>query len=79
MPGTVGFQNQGIGAERRDIDVAEDVLGLNSLPFFLNKDLYELFDCYVHIHSLILPEDPESGIQFYAEVLIFLQNDGFIV
>ena len=34
MPGTVGFQNQGIGAERGNIDVAEDVLGVNSLPFF---------------------------------------------
>ena len=34
MPGTLGFQNQGIGAERRDIDIAEDVLGVNSLSFF---------------------------------------------
>ena len=24
MPGTVGFQNQGISAERRDFDAAED-------------------------------------------------------
>ena len=42
---------------------------------FWNKDLHELFECYVHIYSLMLFEDPESGIQFYAEVLIFLQND----
>ena len=41
----VGFQNQGAGAERRNIDVAEDVLGVDSLPFFRNKDLYELFEC----------------------------------
>ena len=79
MPGTVDFQNQGIGAERGDTDVAEDVLGVNSLSFFRNKDLYELCECYVHIHSSALPEDPENGIQFHAEVLIFLQNDGFIV
>ena len=26
MPGIVGFKNQGIGAERRDIDVVEDAL-----------------------------------------------------
>ena len=62
MSGTAGFQNQGIGAKRFDIDVVEEVLGVNSLPFFRNKDLYELFKCYVHNHSLILPEDPESGI-----------------
>ena len=44
MPGTVGFQNQRIGAEKCDIDVAEDVPGVNSLPFFWNKDiLYEIF------------------------------------
>ena len=78
MPGTVGFQNQGISAERRDVDAAEDVLGVNSLSFFRNKDLYELFESYFHIHSLILPKEPESGIHFHAEVLIFLQNDGFI-
>ena len=64
MPGTVGFQNQEIGAERRDIDKAEEVLGVNLLPFFRNKDLYELLECYVHNHSLILPKDPESGIQY---------------
>ena len=78
MPGTVGFQNQGISAERRDVNAAEDVLGVNSLPFFQNKGLYELFGCYVQIHSLILPEDPQSVKQFSAEVLIFLQNDVFI-
>ena len=79
IPGTVGFQNQGIGAERRNVDAAEGVLVVISLPFFRNKHFYELFECYVHIHSLILPEDPESGKEFYGEVLIFLQNDGFIV
>ena len=45
MPSTVGFQNQGVGAERRNIGVAEDVLGVDSLPFFRNKKLYELFEC----------------------------------
>ena len=72
MFGTVGFQNHGIGAKKRNIDLEEDVLGVTLLPFFRNKDLYELFECYVPIHSLLLPEDPESGIQFYAELLIFL-------
>ena len=79
LPGTVGFRNQGISAERCAVHASEDVLGVNSLPFFRNKDLYELFECYVHIHLLILPEDPESGIWFNAEVLILLRNDGFIV
>lgn len=31
---TVGLQNQGICAERRKIDVREDVLGVNSLTSF---------------------------------------------
>ena len=60
MPGPVDFQNQGTIAKRRDVNVAEDVVEVISLPFFQNKDLYELFECNVHIHSLILPEDPES-------------------
>ena len=72
MHDPVDFQSQGTSAERRDVNVI-------SPPFFQDKDLYELFECYVHIHSLILSEDPESRIQFYAEVLIFLQNDGCIV
>ena len=33
----MGFQNQGISAERHDVDVAEDILGVNSLPFFRNR------------------------------------------
>ena len=45
---------------------------------FGNKELYVLFEYCVHIHLLTLPRDPQSGIQFYAGVLIFLQNDGFI-
>ena len=79
MPGIVGFKNQGIGAERRDIDVVEDALGVNSLPLLRNKDLHELFACYVHIHLLTPPADPEIGIQFYAYVLMFLHDDEFIV
>ena len=79
MPGIVGFKNQGIGAERRDIDVVEDALGVNSMPLFRKKDLRELFECYVHIHLLTPLEDPEIGIQFYANVLRFLHDDGFIV
>ena len=79
MPRTVGVQNQGINAERRDIDVAEYDLDVNLLSLSRNKDLYELFECYVHIHSLTLPEDPESGIHFYADILIFLRNGGFIL
>lgn len=39
----------------------------------------ELFECYVHIYSLTLPEDPEYGIQFNADALIFLHNNGSIV
>ena len=59
------------------IDVVENALGIDLLTLFPNKDLCELFECYVHSHSVTLPEDPESGIQFYVDVLIFLQNDGF--
>ena len=33
----MGFQNQGISPERHDVDVAEDILGVNSLPFFRNR------------------------------------------
>ena len=30
-------------------------------------------------HSFVkLPQDPESGIEFYADVLIFLHNDGLL-
>ena len=39
MSGTVGFLNQRICVERHDIDVAEDVSLVNSLPLFRSKDL----------------------------------------
>ena len=54
MTGTMGFQNQGIVAERHNIDVAENALGINLLPLFRNKDLCDLFECYVHNHSVTL-------------------------
>ena len=78
MPDTVGFQNQKTCAERRNIDVTKDVLRVNSQSLFGNKELYVLFEYCVHIHLLTLLRYPQSGIQFYAGVLIFLQNDGFI-
>ena len=92
LPGTVGFRNQGISAERCAVHASEDVLGVNSLPFFRNKDLYELFECYVHIHSLKELRNRISriirlwslfcSIRVYASLhflLIHLENIFFIV
>lgn len=44
--------------------------------WWVNK---ELFEWHVHIYSLTLPEDPEYGIQFNADALIFLHNNGSTV
>ena len=38
FPGKVSSQYQGIGPEWGDIDVVEDVLGVNSLPLFRNNE-----------------------------------------
>ena len=79
MPGTVGFPKSRNQCRKAQWWCSGRCSRSKFNTIFWNKDLYELFECYVHIHSLILPEDLESGIQFYAEVLIFLQNDGSIV
>ena len=53
------------------LDIAEYVLSASSL--------YKLFIFYVHIYSLPLPEDSESGLKFYSTLLSCLQNDKFLV
>ena len=59
MSGTVGFQNQGFGAERCNNNVVEDVLWVNLLILFKIKISLRY---YVHIHSFKSPEDWQSEI-----------------
>ena len=61
------------------LDIAEYVLSASSLPTSCDKALYKLFIFYVHIYSLPLPEDSESGLKFYSTLLSCLQNDKFLV
>ena len=55
MSGTVGFKKPRKGVE-------EDVLEVNSLILFRNKDLYKLLECCRQINSITFLEDPDSRV-----------------
>lgn len=56
--GTEGFKKSEISVEGHIFDV----LKVNSLLLFRNIDLCKFFECFNYIHSLTLPEHPESGV-----------------
>ena len=77
MPETVGFNKQGFKVDDSDVNIAEQVIGITHCPVWKNKDLYELLECYVNIHGIHRSVCVEDGIDLYAKLLSFLQNDGF--
>ena len=60
-----------------DINTGKSVLGINNQPFCLNDDVHERLLCYVHIHNLEIPQDPESDLELFVPLLGYLEQDGF--
>ena len=77
VPSCVGFQQQGVKIDRTDVQVAKTVLGIDHHPISKNEDLHELLICYVHLHGLEIPRDPETALSFYVNLLECLGNDEF--
>ena len=79
MPRAFGFEDQGIQVNPNDIRVAEDALGIKQHPVWIDKDIYELITCYLHIHNLDVPIDAEGACNLYVKILSLFENDNFTV
>ena len=77
IPSTVGFQAQGIDVNPTDIQVAQNVLGIDHHPVCRDEDLHELLLCYIHMNGFNVPRDPDSALFLYVQLLECLENDGF--
>jgi hypothetical protein len=78
FPGSFGYDHQGIGVNTDDLVVAEDMLGIDSFPICRNKDLFELFDCYVHLHNLVVGSNADDALNLYISLLGYLHDDNLI-
>ncbi len=79
MPRMFGYEDQGIPVNYEDIRIAEDVLAIEQCPVWIEKDIHELINCYVHIHNLDIPVDSEGACNLYVKILAFFENDNFSV
>ena len=75
LPSSVGFTNQGIAVEASDIDVANDVLGIECPPVFKNEDLNELCLCYTQINNFALARDADGALDVYVNILNCFEQD----
>ena len=71
------FSIKGKYVDGDDINTGKSVLGINNQPFCLNDDVHERLLCYVHIHNLEIPQDPESDLELFVPLLGYLEQDGF--
>lgn len=78
FPSTVDYTKQGKTLDKRDLKIAEDLLGVDKLSVLKNSDIHELLQCYVQINCLKLPSDAESGIGIYAKLIEYLENDNIV-
>ena len=79
IPSIVGFKEQGVVVNDIDIQAARTILGIEHAPMTKDQDLQELLFCYIQIHNLSIPHDPESGLNLYIKLLTYLIVDGFNV
>ena len=69
VPAIVGFPKKCTNVSERDIQIAEETLGITQYPIYFDKDIYELAICYPRINKLTIPRDPEEGLSFYINML----------
>ena len=61
------------------LNIAEEVLGIENPPMFNDEDIHELLFCYMQIHNLHIPKDPEEALDIYIKLLECLENDDFVI
>ena len=76
VPAIVGFPKNGINVSERDIQIADETLGVAQYPTYFDKDIHELTICYTRINKLTIPRDPEEGLSFYINTLDCSEKDG---
>ena len=63
----------------KDIQIAEETLGIAQYPTYFDNDIHELTICSTRINKLTIPRDPEEGLSFYINILECFEKDGFPV
>ena len=79
LPETIGFSKQGSQVDADTIRTAEETIGIDHHPVWINKDLHELLKCYLHIHKLSMPTNADDALELYATLLGILGNDNFVL
>ena len=75
----LGFQKKGIQIGQEDINIVNEVLGIDDSPVAKNDEMHDLLKCYFKIHNLRMPTDWESALDLYADLLKLLKEDYFLV
>ena len=79
LPETIGFSKQGSQVDADTIITAEETIGIDHYPVWINKDLHELLKCYLHIHKLSMLTNADDALELYATLLGILGNDNFVL
>ena len=79
VPAIAGFPKKGTNFSERDIQIAEETLGIAQYPTYFDKDIYELIICYTRINKLTIARDSEEVLSFYINILECFEKDGFPV
>lgn len=76
MPELVGFKCQSSNLEPMDMEAANDVLRIDSIPIAKDIEYHELFLCYIRIHGLHIPTDAEDALDIFVKLLNLMKADG---
>ena len=79
VPATVAFPKKRTNVSDRDIQTAEETVGITQYSTYFDKEIYELPACYTKINKLTIPRDPDEGVSFYINILECLEKDDFPV
>ena len=74
-----GYTCQGIEVDSEDLEIADNILSIDSHPTYINKDLHDLLLCYLKIHGVIPANDADTGLEMYVKLLRILESDNFII
>ena len=79
VPAVVRFPKKGTNVCEKDLQVAEEALGIGQYPTYFDKDIYDLKICYTGMKKLTIPRDPEEGLSFCINIVECSEKDDFPV
>ena len=77
FPEKTGFEKQSIPVTHEEIRIVEDIFRIDNPPMTKDEDIFELFFCYMGMCGFQNPQDPESALDLYVNMLGVLENDNF--